>query len=199
MRKLLAVFCLVSACSLTLAATGPAVTNAYADSKGWVHIITSDGRDHTIKPEKWQAGGGFKDVDVAPDGRTVGWLADQMLTPLEGATNYSYAVALELYIWRDGRVIRRFPASAFAIQDWTFLKHGNEVAFHVAPPHGRESYDCSLFDVNTGKELASWAIDRKDYIVPAWAKPLLVNESLPGPDEISNWFPDAPTPTKKAP
>jgi hypothetical protein len=199
MRKWFAIIFLAFACPLAFAAIAPAVTKAYADSKGWVHIITADGRDHTIRPEKWQAGGGFEDVAIAKDGRTVGWLADQMLTPFEGATNYPYAVALDLDIWRDGRVIRKFPVPAFSIQKWIFLKGGNEVAFHVEPPHGQRSYDCLLFDINTGKELASWELDRKDYVVPRWAKPLLVDEDLPGPDEISNCFPSTPTPAKKAP
>jgi hypothetical protein len=197
MRKLFALFCVVSACSLTLAATSPAVTNAYADSKGWVHIITADGRDHTITPRKWQAGGGYDAIEVAQDGRTVGWLAEAMLTPLQGNTSYSYAVALELTIWKAGRVIRRFHPPALVIQNWIFLEGGNDVAFHVAPTHGQEFYDCTLFDVNSGKELAHWALDRKDYTLPDWAEPLLVDDPPPGPAEISNWFPDAPTSTKR--
>jgi hypothetical protein len=182
MRKLLFIFCLASACTTSsLAAAGPSVTKAYADSKGWVHIVTADGRDHTITPEKWQDGGGFEAVEVARDGKTVGWLADQTLSPLEGGTNYSYAVALELEIWRDGRVIRRLTPRAFVIQDWIFLKGGDEVAFHVAPMHGQEFYDCSLFDVNAGKELAHWRLNRKHYIVPDWAKQLFEYDPLPGP------------------
>jgi hypothetical protein len=83
MRKLLAIFCLVSACSLTLAATGPAVTKACADTKGWVHIITADGHDHTIEPKKWQVGGGFEAVEVARDGRTVDWWSARCFAPVK--------------------------------------------------------------------------------------------------------------------
>ena len=199
MRKLFCIFCVVLPCSLALAATGPAVTKAYADTKGWVHIITADGLEHTIRPRKWQAGGGFDDIVVAQDGRTVGWLANQMLTPLEAGSNYSYSVAFELDVWRDGRVIQKFSPPALTIQNWIFLKGGNEIAFHVGPLHGQEFYDCTLFDINSGKELAHWALDRKDYTVPDWAKQLLVDDPPPGPDEISNWFPDAPTSTKRDP
>jgi hypothetical protein len=198
MRKLLAIFCLSAACSLAFAANGPAVTEAHVDNKGSVHILTADGRDHTIRPRKWQAGGGFHEMRLAPDGKTVGWLVDYMLAPFEGGTNYSYAVALDLYIWRDGHVIRKFATPALTIQNWIFLKDGSEVAFHIAPPHGQEFYDCTLFDVNTGKELDHWSLDRKDYVVPDWAKPLLVDDPPPGPDEIHWWFPDSPTPTKNA-
>jgi hypothetical protein len=96
-------------------------------------------------------------------------------------------------------VIRRFRTPGLPIDNWIFLKDGNEVAFHVAPTHGQEFYDCTLLDVNTGKKLADWSLDRKDYVVPDWAKPLLVDDPLPGPDEIHNWIPDGPTPTKTAP
>jgi len=198
MRKLFAVFCFVSTCALTLAATSPTVTKAYTDNKGWVHIITADGRDHAIRPKRCQAGAGFDAVEVAQDGRTVGWLANQMLTPLEGSANYSYAVALELDIWRDGRVIQKLSPPALTISNWMFLKGGNEVAFHVAPSHGQEFYNCTLFDVSSGKKLAHWALDRKDYTVPDWAKQLLADDPPPGPDEISKWFPDAPTSKKRS-
>jgi hypothetical protein len=196
MRKILAILCLASGCSLTFAANGHVVTKATTDSKGVLHILTADGRDHAIRLMKWQSG--FGDVQVAPDGKTVGWLVEHMLMPLEGGTNYSYAVAPQLEIWRSGRVILR-SGLGMGIQKWTFLKDGDEVAFHRAPPHGQELYECTLLDVNTGKEIAHWSLDRKDYLVPDWAMPLLVDDPPPGPDEIHWWFPDAPAQTKEAP
>ena len=149
-----------------------------------MHILTADGREHVITPREWQDGGAFRDVDVAADGRTVGWIADQMLSPLEGGTNYAYPVGADVEVWRDGKVIRKF--SPGVIQNWIFLKNGEEVAIHTDPPHGQQSYDCTRFDVHTGKKLSHWSLDRKDYVVPEWAKPLLVNDPLPDPDEISN-------------
>ncbi len=199
MRSFLAIFFLASICASALAETCPAVTKAYVDPSGAVHIATADGREQTIKPRKWQSGAGFDDLKIASDGKTVGWLADQMLSPMQGATNYSYPVALELDIWRDGHVIQRFSPPALIIQNWTFLENGNQVAFHIAPPHGQEFYDCTLLDVNTGKRLAHWALDRRNYVVPAWAKPVLEDDPLPGPDEISNWLPAAPGPSKDTP
>jgi hypothetical protein len=197
MRKLLAILCLAAACSPALAAKGFTVKAVHVDEKGIVHVVIDDGNERTIRPEKWQAGGGFRQSKVAPDGRTVGWLATQMLTPLQAGASYSYAVALELDIWRDGRVIRRFGPGQ-EITDWIFLQGGSEVALRQAPLHGDRDFFCALFDVNTGKELAHWALDRRDYVVPDWAKPLLV-DALPSPEEISDWFPDALTPTKSAP
>ncbi|HTV14249.1 MAG TPA: hypothetical protein VME68_06015 [Acidobacteriaceae bacterium] len=169
---------------------------AYADKKGAVHIIGVDGREQTIDPKKWQAGAGYESVIVAPDGKTVGWLADRLLSPLEGSTNYSYPVALELDVWRDGRVIRKFSPSAYVIQNWIFLKDGEEVAFHTAPPHGQEFFNCTLFDVGTGKQLAQWELDRKDYVVPDWAKGLLVDADLPTPDEFEKLYPPSSAPNK---
>ena len=187
MRRLPVLFCVI-ACLSANAAAGPAVTKAFIDTNGSVHIVTSDGRDHTITPAKWQNGGGFTDVSVAPDGRTVGWVVNQMLAPFEGGTNYAYPVGADVDVWRDGKVIRKFGTGL--IQDWIFLKNGEEIAIHTDPSHGRQSYDCTRYDVRTGKELEHWSLDRKDYVVPDWAKPLLVNDPLPGPDEVSNWFPD---------
>jgi hypothetical protein len=195
MRKLLICFWLLASAA-ALGAASPAVAKAYIDSEGSVHIVAADGRDHTISPMKWQNGGGFTDVSVAPDGRTVGWVANQMLTPLEGGTNYSYQVGLEVEVWRDGKVIQRLSPNVYVIQDWIFLKNGEEVAIHTAPPRGQEFYDCFRFDVRTGKKLEHWSLDHRDYVVPEWAKPLLVNDPLPGPDEISNWIPAKTTKRK---
>ncbi|HEV3149650.1 MAG TPA: hypothetical protein VGY94_01785 [Acidobacteriaceae bacterium] len=198
MRKLFAILCLASVWIPTCAQTSSAVTRAYADNKGSLHIITADRRNYTIRPTPWQAGGGFEAIKIAPDRRTVGWLADQMLDPLQANSNDSYPVAQELGIWRDGRVIRRFPATALVIWDWIFLNGSKEAAFHIAPPRGQDfNYNCARFDIDTGKQIAHWKLDRRDYVVPDWVKPLLVNDPLPDPEELSKRFPDAPTPTKK--
>lgn len=199
MRKLVAILCFVCACAVSFAQAGPAVATVHRDSKGLLHIVTTDGHDSMIHPAKWQNGGGFEQIRIAPDRRTVAWLVDQVMMPHESGASYSYAVPLDLEVWRDGRVIRRFPASGGAIQDWIFLKDGSEVAFHTAPLHGQQFYYCVLFSVKTGKMLAQWSLDRRNYVVPGWAKPLLAHETLPGPDEVSRWLRDKPAPEKKAP
>lgn len=194
MQIMLAILCVAWASALAFAGTSSAVTKASVDSKGWAHIITADGRDHLIRSKKWQAGGRYTSVQVAADGRTVGWLADQMISPLQCGTNYPCPVALSLKIWRNGRVMRTYNVDGTPIRDWRFVGSGAEVAFHQASLHGPDDFDCTLFDVSTGKKLAHWAVDRKKYTAPDWVKQLLVNDPLPGPDEISNWFPDGPTP-----
>lgn len=173
---------LVFSCACCFA--GPAhrstVKRAYVDSKGWVQIVTADNRTQTIRPEKWQAGGGYENVSVSTDGKTVGWLADQMLTPAEGGASYSYAVALRLQVWRDGRVVRSILTPGLTIQDWIFLHDGAEVAIHIAPAHGKDARACFLFDVNTGKELAHWSLDSKDPVAPDWARKLFAgSDAIP--------------------
>ncbi len=180
MQRLFAVLTLISACCLALAAVGPAVMKADFDGRRRLHIVTADGRDHTIMPKRWQSGGGFEGVKISPDRRSVGWLAEQMLTPSQGGVSYSYAIALELDIWRDGRVVRRFGQEQ-AIKGWAFVNNGDEVAIRSGPLHGPDSFDCALFDVNSGKELARWSLDRKDYVAPAWARQLLANDPPPNP------------------
>lgn len=196
MRKLITSFCLAACAFCAVAANEPAVTNTYVDRDGSVRILTADGTDHTIRPMQWQRGGGFTDVSIAPDRKTVGWVANQMLTPLEGGTNYAYAVGTQVEIWRGGKIIQELSPKAYVIQNWIFLNDGEQVAIHTAPPHGQEFFDCFRFDVRTGKELEDWSLDRRDYVVPEWAKLLLVNDPLPGPDEISDWVREAAKPTK---
>ncbi|MBS1802071.1 MAG: hypothetical protein JST28_01830 [Acidobacteria bacterium] len=191
-------FICLLATGLGLGSTGPAVTNAFVDSNGSVHIITADGHQQQIDPEKWQSGGEFSDLKVAEDGKTVGWVANQMLSPLQGGANYEYAVGLEVDVWRDGKVIRKVSPDAFVIRSWIFLKNGEEMAIHAAPPHGQDLYECTRFGVRSGKILAHWSLDRRDYVVPEWAKPLLVNDPLPGPEEILNWIPQSQKAKTKA-
>lgn len=188
MLRFLIVFCLLAGAAAFFAAS-PAVAKAFVDSTGSVHIFTEDRGEQKIDPEKWQEGGSFSDVIVAPDGRTVGWVANQMLTPLQGGTNYEYAVGLEIDVWRGGKVIQKIDPHAQPIRNWLFLKNGEEVAIHTAPLHGQDFFDCTRFDARTGRKLAHWSLDRRNYVVPEWAKPLLVNDAPPGPDEISDWFP----------
>jgi hypothetical protein len=144
MRNLLLCMSLALSCAALSAANKDAVKRAFADGKGVVHIVTADGVGHVFHPKKWQDGGGFENLQIASDGKTVGWLADEKLTPFESNTNYPTEVALELEIWRGGRVIQRLSPPAFAIRDWMFLKDGSEVAFHAAPSHGQEWYECAL-------------------------------------------------------
>ena len=108
MRNVLISVTVAFICIAASAASKETVKRAYTDSEGRVHVMSTDGGDTTILPKKWQAGGGFEVVDIEPDGETVGWTVDQMLTPLEDGPNYSHAVRLEIDIWRAGHLMHRF-------------------------------------------------------------------------------------------
>ena len=182
MQKLPVAACLIVGGLFAHAANPGEITKAFVDGTGALHVVAANGEDHKIQPQKWQAGGGFEQVAIGPDHQTVAWLETQMLSPLEGGTNYAYAVALELEVWRDGRIVRKFPAPAFTIQEWTFVKGSSEVAFHVRPPHCKDDDDCYLFDISTGKRIAHWSRDQKASSMPAWASSLLRSELAPAPN-----------------
>ena len=152
MRKLLAVLCFASACSLAFAANSSAVTKAYVDDKGTVHIVTDDGQDHAIQSEKGQekGKGGVEKIQIAPDGKAVGWLVN-----LWASCCVSYAIPFELIVWQSGHVVRRVHPG-MAIWSWAFIGNGKELAYRSRPLHGGWSGECTLVDVATGKELGSW-------------------------------------------
>jgi len=166
--------CLASSCSAVLAQSDCTVKRAYADDKGLVHIVTADGRDRAITPEKGQDGVG--NIQVAPDGVTVGWLVNSRTCCV------SYAVPLELVLWQAGHIIRRVHPM-MAIWAWGFVKNGKEVAYRNSPLHGGWSGECVLVNIASGKELTKWDypvdengndVDEKNADVngvePDWAK-----------------------------
>ncbi|HEY1161139.1 MAG TPA: hypothetical protein VGE83_10935 [Terracidiphilus sp.] len=172
MRKLIAGLCLAATSSLAWAEYQAAVTRAYADTHGRVHIVTADGRDHGISPEKGQ--NGVEKIQVAPDGKTIGWLVD-----LWASCCVSYPISFELVVWQSGHIIRRVHPS-MAIWSFAFVKNGAEIAYRNSPLHGGWSGECVLVDIASGKTLASWdhpidengndTDDNSDE--PGWAKQL---------------------------
>lgn len=145
--------------------------DAYVGADKRVHLVTASGRHETVPAEKGQDG--VENVDIAKDGRTAGWLVDQW-----SSCCVSYSVPTELVIWRNGRAIRRIE-SRQAIFGWTFLNDGKEVAYHVAPLHGDEIYECYRVEVRTGRELEHWSMMSKTP-APFWVK--LLDEQFPMPD-----------------
>lgn len=156
-------------CASASAGTGPTVSKTYVDSNKIVHIVTSDGRDWSIPAEKDQEG--TEKIQLAPDGKTVGWLVDSSTCCV------SYPVPLELIVWRSGKVIRRVNPS-MAIWSWVFLKEGTQLAFRDSPLHGGWSGESVLIEIASGKTLARWdhPVDDNgndtdnDSDEPGWAK-----------------------------
>jgi hypothetical protein len=186
--------CLGYSCSLALALPGSTITKTYADNEGLVHIVTADGRDHAISPEKGQDGVG--NIKVAPDGVTAGWLVNNRTCCV------SYAVPLELVLWQAGHIIRRVHPT-MAIWAWGFAKDGKEIAYRNSPLHGGWSGECVLVDIASGEVLATWNypvdengndVDEKkaddNGAEPDWAK------QIADPDNLSR---DGSAPTKRIP
>ncbi len=140
-----------------------------------MHIVTADDQDETVPPEKGQDG--IENVRVAEDGHTAGWLVN-----LWASCCVSYSIPVRMVLWRDGGVIRRIDSHQ-AIFGWTFLRGGKEVAFHTAPLHGSEVYDCSRVDVQTGRELGEWSMTQKTP-APDWVYLLDKQFAMPDPDDL---------------
>lgn len=147
MPKLPAICILASMCASASAGTGPTVTKTYVDNNKRVHIVTSDGRDWSVPPEKGQEDA--EKIQIAPDGKTVGWLVD---TPTCCA---SHPVPLELIVWRSGKIIRKLNPSR-GIWSWVFLRGGTQLALRDSPLHGGWSGEYKLIEITSGKTLAVW-------------------------------------------
>lgn len=154
MRKVLICFSVLMWCVNVSAARKDTVTRAFADGKGRVHIVTADGRDLTIRPEKGQEG--VNNIQIAPSGKTVGWLVES-----SSSCCVSYPIPLELVVWRSGRIILRHHPS-MAIWAWGFANNGTALAYRCSPLHGGWSGERVLVDIASGKTLATW-----DYPVDA--------------------------------
>ncbi|MFP5236686.1 MAG: hypothetical protein ACLGSD_12360 [Acidobacteriota bacterium] len=137
-----------------------------------MHIVSKNVREWTVPAEQGQEG--VEDVQVADDESTVGWLVDKY-----DSCCVSYAIPTELVVWRNGAVIQRFDHLVQAVFGWTFLRSGAELAYHQAPLHGDEIYDCTHVDVRTGKVLEEWWIG-KTKTPPAWVE--LLNQAYPMPE-----------------
>lgn len=111
----------------------------------------------------------FDDIQLASDRRTLGWLAESM------ACAQSYPCALELVVFRDGRIIRRFTPEHGIIWFWEFLGGGRQVAIQSGFPHGDATGAFNLYDIASGKLLdkymgagvaPGWVRDFKDPLNP---------------------------------
>jgi hypothetical protein len=147
-RNLVAFVGLAATCSFALGVTKPDVTKAFADNNGRVRIVTGDGRDRLIPPEKGQDG--VDSIQVAPDGLTVAWVVKT-----SESCCVSYPLPTELVIWRSGRILRRVHPLR-PIWGWAFQNNGAQIAYRASFPHGGWSGEYVLMDTATGKTLGSW-------------------------------------------
>lgn len=138
------------------------LTKIYVDAKsGRVHLVDSSAKDFEIPPDKDQ-------VDVAQprladDHRTAGWLIE---SKVDDGT--SYPIPLCLVVYRDAKIIRRFPTD-MAIGDWQFVAGAKQVAFSTNTLHGDHPAHLELHDIASGELLAQYDQAPGSH-APDWAK-----------------------------
>jgi hypothetical protein len=143
--RLFRVLVVLAALVRIVTAAGQTVERAYCGQDGKAHVVYADNSTKTIPPEEQQVG--CADMSVADDHRTFGWSiqAENCCT--------SYPISVAVIAMRDGKatVLR----SDQMVWQWRFIDHGNRIAVLSGPVHGNAT-EAELYDVNTGKSLATW-------------------------------------------
>ena len=143
----------------------PAYRAVTVDRTGRLHITLASGKE--VLPPGMRGQTSFGNPVIAPDGRTVGWLAmypDPTVTYYQGAE-----LPFKLVVFRDGRVLQTFETDQ-CFWDWQFQDGGEHVAYSTGPTHGGAA-QCVLRDVATGRVIARWLVVR-DAEPPLWARNL---------------------------
>lgn len=123
------------------AATDPYVETVI-DPSGQLRITTKHHRE--IVPKKDRDQTAFDNAQIAPDGRSVGWLA---LYPNCCTT---YPIALKLVVLFNGEE-RTYTGNGLPIARWCFWASGKQVAFEQETVHGGMGAHYELHDVETGQ------------------------------------------------
>ena len=152
------------------------------DGNARLQIVQGKRKIDAPKTEEGQEG--FSQALVAPDGRTLGWVA------LTGNCCTSYPLPTVLVLFRDGKVLRRFE-EAPPIWAWAFAHGSTEVVYRRAPPYGMTADLYSRRRVSDGRVLAEFSCIEEDPAprvpFPVWTMP------------VAEACPDAPPPAADAP
>ncbi len=130
---------------LGLAAVAPAAETYIGtgiDPSGQLYILTKRHREITPKKDADQVG--FARAEVAPDGRSVGWLA------LYSSPDTDYPVPMKLVVYDEGEQ-RAFSGTGLPIRRWCFEANGKQVAFEQETVHGGLDAHYELRDIATGQ------------------------------------------------
>ncbi len=126
---------------------------------GPLHISFSDRTDIEIPLERGRFGNlkqeAFEDVQLAEDGRHIGWLADYMICA------QSYPCHAELVIYQVGKKPIYIPPPHGVIWDWQFVEGGNQVRVHSGFPHGDDTGVYTAYDAETGSEIRPASPNKK--------------------------------------
>lgn len=142
LSKLLCLILLVALASVSVLAGAEIYVQATIDKTGQLRIVTKDGRE--ILPKKRKGQVSFDEVQISPDGQTVGWV--------ELYLNFctSYPVPLGLVTYTSGRK-RKFTGRGLPIWRWRFEAGGKQVAFEEETLHGGMGIHYEVRDVATGR------------------------------------------------
>jgi hypothetical protein len=133
----------------------PAVTsaaeqylNVRIDEAGHLRLITAEGVEvlpplDREDPENVQVG--FAKPALSADGTTVGWLA------LYPNCCTSYPIPLELVLFKNGQVFRRFRGDGLPIWAWRFEASDQQVAIEQEPTHGGNGVHFEIRDIESGR------------------------------------------------
>ena len=164
LMRALVVLCLIGFARTSLAADSAVKSAISLDKK--VHITLVDGRKFDVAIEPDQIG--IKDIKVASDSNTVGWL---VLYPNPDGPHFD-SLTGELVIWREGKVRQRFGTDQ-VFYSWTFFRGGAQVTYHTGPTHGERTSHCELHNVSDGRLVETWNGDLDGSAQqPDWVAPL---------------------------
>ncbi len=137
------------------------------ETDGKLQIVLRDGRSFVLPLAEYQCS--FDDVQIAPDGMTVGWIEGGSLQVGREppCLPHEQFVADGPIVWRAGKIIRRFKDWGGSIS-WSFYGNSRLVAVHAGPEHMDDAQACVLYDLATGRALKRWG--RADKTSPPdWA------------------------------
>lgn len=156
----------------TAAAQGRTILRAYAGSDGRAHIVLHDGGEY-VAPKEGSAADedqqqGVADMQVSEDGRAAGWLV------LYPNCCTSYPIALEVVVYRDGKLWPRVPLTVErSISRWHFWHGSSQVVLLCQSLHGTPDFEAQRFDLTSSKRLAGWPEPpqpAKRLVVPPWVE-----------------------------
>jgi hypothetical protein len=135
---------------------------------GDVIVVWSNG-----KQQKITKSGMCTDVKLAPDKRTIGWLEIMHLEEFGEDLNLEGVQSYALFIYRDGRILRRFGVGFNC--HWRFRNRGKKVAVAFQGVLREGPWVYRLYDVNSGKLLAEYEEEEeKRGKPPSWVGDLLM-------------------------
>lgn len=143
-----------------LAAAGPLIERAQVTGDGRVEIFEAARREpRSVAKAPDQVS--IRALAVAPDRASVGWLAEMPNCCT------SYPVPLALVVYRPGLPMLRL-GNGMAIWGWGFRERGSQVAFVSSPTHGDFPGTYQLYEVRSGRLVATWTGRAGDERAPGW-------------------------------